>query len=221
MTPERFARAIAVLNHRQPDLTVVTDQVHKGQNLSAIIRTCDAVGIEALYSVYDAATFRAHTGTTMGTHKWVDTHIYKNIDEPLIELKNQHYQIIAADTSGDTKDYREVDYTKPTAVLLGAEKYGISDAAYPYIDQCVTVPMLGMVESFNVGVACAIILSEARGQREAAGFYKERQMSDETYNRTLFEWTQPLVAKYCQKHDLPYPALNEAGDIVDLDWRKS
>jgi len=131
MTPERFARAIAVLNHRQPDLTVVTDQVHKGQNLSAIIRTCDAVGIEALYSVYDAATFRAHTGTTMGTHKWVDTHIYKNIDEPLIELKNQHYQIIAADTSGDTKDYREVDYTKPTAVLLGAEKYGISDAAYP------------------------------------------------------------------------------------------
>ena len=221
MTPERFARAIAVLNHRQPDLTVVTDQVHKGQNLSAIIRTCDAVGIEALYSVYDAATFRAHTGTTMGTHKWVDTHIYKNIDEPLIELKNQHYQIIAADTSGDTKDYREVDYTKPTAVLLGAEKYGISDAAYPYIDQCVTVPMLGMVESFNVGVACAIILSEARGQREAAGFYKERQMSDETYNRTLFEWTQPLVAKYCQKHDLPYPALNEDGDIVDLDWRKS
>jgi len=221
MTPERFARAITVLNHRQPDLTVVTDQVHKGQNLSAIIRTCDAVGIEALYSVYDAATFRAHTGTTMGTHKWVDTHIYKNIDEPLIELKNQHYQIIAADTSGDTKDYREVDYTKPTAVLLGAEKYGISDAAYPYIDQCVTVPMLGMVESFNVGVACAIILSEARGQREAAGFYKERQMSDEAYNRTLFEWTQPLVAKYCQKHDLPYPALNEAGDIVDLDWRKS
>ncbi|MBT3673430.1 MAG: tRNA (guanosine(18)-2'-O)-methyltransferase TrmH [Porticoccaceae bacterium] len=221
MTPERFARAIAVLNHRQPDLTVVTDQVHKGQNLSAIIRTCDAVGIEALYSVYDAATFRAHTGTTMGTHKWVDTHIYKNIDEPLIELKNQHYQIIAADTSGDTKDYREVDYTKPTAVLLGAEKYGISDAAYPYIDQCVTVPMLGMVESFNVGVACAIILSEARGQREAAGFYKERQMSDEAYNRTLFEWTQPLVAKYCQKHDLPYPALNEDGDIVDLDWRKS
>jgi tRNA (guanosine-2'-O-)-methyltransferase len=105
-------------------------------------------------------------------------------------------------------------------VLLGAEKYGISDAAYPYIDQCVTVPMLGMVESFNVGVACAIILAEARGQREAAGFYEERQMSDEVYKGTLFEWTQPLVAKYCQKHSLPYPVLNEKGDIINLDWRK-
>ncbi len=220
MTPERFSRAIAVLNHRQPDLTVVTDQVHKGQNLSAIIRTCDAVGIAALHSVYDEATFRAHTGTTMGTHKWVDTRIYRNVDEPLTQLKNNNYQIIAADTSGHTLDYREVDYTKPTAVLLGAEKYGISDAAYPYIDQCVTVPMLGMVESFNVGVACAIILAEARGQREAAGFYEERQMSDEVYKETLFEWTQPLVAKYCQKHSLPYPVLNEKGDIINLDWRK-
>ncbi|MBT6781055.1 MAG: tRNA (guanosine(18)-2'-O)-methyltransferase TrmH, partial [Porticoccaceae bacterium] len=61
MTPERFAKAVQVLNYRQPDLTVVTDQVHKGQNLSAIIRTCDAVGIMALHSVYDAATFKAHT----------------------------------------------------------------------------------------------------------------------------------------------------------------
>jgi len=76
---------------------VVTDQVHKGQNLSAIIRTCDAVGIAALHSVYDKATFRADTGTTMGTHKWVDTRIYRNIDEPLTQLKSNNYKIIAAE----------------------------------------------------------------------------------------------------------------------------
>jgi len=219
MTPERFAKAVQVLNYRQPDLTVVTDQVHKGQNLSAIIRTCDAVGIMALHSVYDAATFKAHTGTTMGTHKWVETKIFRDINTPLKRLKNNNYQIVAADTSGSTKDYRDIDYSVPTALLLGAEKYGISDAAYPYIDQCITVPMMGMVESFNVSVACAIILAEARRQREVVGLYAKRQISDELFNRTILEWTQPLVARYCQKNDIKYPELDGKGDIIDPSWR--
>ena len=219
MTPERFAKAMQVLNHRQPDLTVVTDQVHKGQNLSAIIRTCDAVGIMALHSVYDAATFKAHTGTTMGTHKWVETKIFRDINTPLKSLKSDNYQIVAADTSGSTKDYRDIDYSVPTALLLGAEKYGISDAAYPYIDQCITVPMMGMVESFNVSVACAIILAEARRQREVVGLYAKRQISDELFNRTILEWTQPLVARYCQKNDIKYPELDGKGDIIDPSWR--
>jgi len=219
MTPERFAKAVQVLNYRQPDLTVVTDQVHKGQNLSAIIRTCDAVGIMALHSVYDAATFKAHTGTTMGTHKWVETKIFRDINTPLKSLKSDNYQIVAADTSGSTKDYRDIDYSVPTALLLGAEKYGISDAAYPYIDQCITVPMMGMVESFNVSVACAIILAEARRQREVVGLYAKRQISDELFNRTILEWTQPLVARYCQKHDIKYPELDGKGDIIDPSWR--
>ena len=219
MTPERFAKAVQVLNYRQPDLTVVTDQVHKGQNLSAIIRTCDAVGIMALHSVYDAATFKAHTGTTMGTHKWVETKIFRDIDTPLKRLKDDNYQIVAADISGSTKDYRDIDYSVPTALLLGAEKYGISDAAYPYIDQCITVPMMGMVESFNVSVACAIILAEARRQREDAGFYQQRRLDDDRYRQLLFEWSQPLLARYCQKHQLKYPALDNQGDIIDRDWR--
>ena len=170
MTIERFNRVVEVLSLRQPDLTVVSDSVHKGQNLSAIVRTCDAVGIMEVHSALDDATFRAHTGTTMGTHKLVETHVYRDVTEPLQALKASQYQVVAADTAGDSVDYREIDYSRPTALLLGAEKYGISDAAAPYIDQRINVPMLGMVESFNVSVACAIILAEARRQREDAGF---------------------------------------------------
>ena len=220
MTVERFNRAVQVLDLRQPDLTVVSDSVHKGQNLSAIVRTCDAVGIMDVHSALDEATFRAHTGTTMGTHKWVETHVYRDVTEPLKSLTAQGFQIIAADTAGDSWDYRAVDYSRPTALLLGAEKYGISDVAAPYIDQRISVPMLGMVESFNVSVACAIILAEARRQREEAGFYKQRRLPDERYHKLLFEWTQPLLAKYCQKHDLPYPQLDEKGDITDPNWRE-
>jgi tRNA (guanosine-2'-O-)-methyltransferase len=219
MTLERFHKVAEVLSCRQPDLTVVSDSVHKGQNLSAIVRTCDAVGIMAVHSALDEATFRAHTGTTMGTHKWVETHVYRDVTEPLKQLKADNYQIVAADTTGDSVDYREIDFTGPTALLLGAEKYGISDAAAPFIDRRITVPMLGMVESFNVSVACAIILAQARQQREKKGFYRQRRLSDERYKKLLFEWTQPLLARYCRKHQLPYPELNDQGDIIDGGWR--
>ena len=221
MTTERFARLVEVLNLRQPDLTVVSDSVHKGQNLSAIVRTCDAVGIMDVHSALDEATFRAHTGTTMGTHKWVETHVYQNVSEPLTKLHSEGYQIVAADTAGSTVDYREIDFTQPTALLLGAEKYGISDTAAPFIDKRITVPMLGMVESFNVSVACAIILAEARRQREQAGFYQQRRLDNSRYQQLLFQWSQPLLAKYCQKHQLPYPALNEQGEIIDANWRNA
>jgi tRNA (guanosine-2'-O-)-methyltransferase len=221
MTIERFHRVAEVLSKRQPDLTVVSDSVHKGQNLSAIVRTCDAVGVMAVHSALDAATFRAHTGTTMGTHKWVETHVHRDVSEPLKYLSGNGYQVIAADTSGESVDYREIDYCRPTALLLGAEKYGISDAAAPFINTRITVPMLGMVESFNVSVACAIILAEARRQREEAGLYDQRRLPDDQYHKMLFEWTQPLLARYCQKHQLPYPALNHEGDVTDPSWRET
>ncbi len=220
MTNQRFNRIVQVLNKRQPDLTVVTDGVHKGQNLSAILRTCDANGLMHLHSVYDAEMFRAHTGTTMGTHKWVETHVYQHISEPLDILKKYKYQIVAADLSDDAVDYRKVDFTQPTVLVLGAERLGISAAASEYIDQCVTIPMMGMVESYNVSVACAIILAEARRQREDAGFYHQRRLSDEVFQTLLLRWTQPLVARYCDKHNLDYPELNENGDIADQNWRR-
>ena len=157
MTPERFKKAVTVLNQRQPDLTVVTDEVHKSQNISSIIRTCDAVGIMELHSVYDADTFKAHTGTTLGTHKWVKTNVYPTINTPLINLKNDKYQIVAADISSLTVDYRDIDYTRPTALLLGAEKFGVSMAAREHVDQFISIPMQGMVESFNVSVALSLI----------------------------------------------------------------
>jgi tRNA (guanosine-2'-O-)-methyltransferase len=221
LTLQRFQKLVGVLNQRQPDLTVITDGVHKGQNISAIIRTCDAVGVMELHSVYDAAAFRAHTGTTLGTHKWVKTNIYSDIDTPAINCKSNNYQIVAADISGDEIDYRDVDYTRPTALLLGAEKFGISDSAKAFVDCRVTIPMKGMVESLNVSVACAIILAEARRQREFAGLYASRQVSDECFREIILEWMYPLVARYCRKHGLAYPELDDKGEIINSDWRRA
>ena len=131
MTPERYQKILTVLQRRQPDLTVITDQVHKGQNLSAIIRTCDAVGIHRVHAVYQEGPFRPHTGTALGSHKWVETTVHRSIGQPIGLLQQQGFQVIAAHFTPGAVDYTEVDYTRPTALLLGAEKWGVSEHAGP------------------------------------------------------------------------------------------
>ena len=105
----------------------------QGEKLSAIVRTCDAVGVMELHSASDDPTFGTHTGTTVGAHKWINTLVYSDICEPLNKLKDDNFQIVAADILDSTKDYREIDYTRPTALVLGAERYGISDQAKPIL----------------------------------------------------------------------------------------
>jgi tRNA (guanosine-2'-O-)-methyltransferase len=77
-----------------------------------------------------------------------------------------------------------------------------------------------MVESFNVSVAGAIILSEARRQREQAGLYDSCRLDSEIFKKLLFEWMQPVLAKYCQKHQLDYPDLDNEGDVADPNWHQ-
>ena len=77
----------------------------------------------------------------------------------------------------------------------------------------------GWLSTFNVSVACAIILAEAHKQRESRGLYSSRQISDECFRETILEWNHPLVARYCQKHSLTYPDIDYKGDIKDPGWR--
>lgn len=215
MTPERYEKILKVLNSRQTDLTVITDQVHKGQNLSAIIRTADAVGIHRVHAVYKEGVFRAHTGTAMGSHKWVKTTVHQDIVAPIQNLQSEGFQVLAAHFDERAIDYRDVDYTKPTALLLGAEKWGVSERACNQIDGTVIIPMMGMAESFNVSVACAIILAEAQRQRSEANMYSDRHLPLDEYHRLLFEWCQPVIARMCRERGLPYPVLDNTGHLQD------
>lgn len=213
MTPERIARLRAVLDKRQPDLCVISDYVHKGRNLAAIIRTADAVGASDVHCVIGDKDYRAFRGTTMGSHGWVDVHRYRQLDEPAAELKRRGFQLVAAHLSEQAQDFRDIDYTRPTALIMGAEKVGVSDKGTLLADAHVTIPMVGMVESFNVSVAAGIILSEAQRQRQLAGYYQQRRIDQASYDRLLFEWGHPKVREFCRDNQLAYPPLREDGEI--------
>ena len=215
MTPERYLRLRAVLDRRQPDLTLITDNVHKGRNLSAIVRTADAAGIAEMHAVIDDKDYKAFRGTAMGSHSWVEVKRHCDIGGLITGLQAQGVQVLAAHLDESSVDYREPDYTRPTAVLLGAEKRGVSAEACALADAHITIPMMGMVQSYNVSVAAGIILSEAQYQRQRAGMYAQPRQDAETYQRLLFEWAHPEVRDFCRRRNLDYPPLRDDGEIDD------
>lgn len=213
MTPKRYAKLRCVLDRRQPDLTVFLDNVHKTHNFSAIVRSCDAVGVFEAHAVWPHSRLRPNHVTSGGTAKWVRVCVHPDLDSAASVLRGKGMRIVAAHPDAGACDYREIDFTRPTAILLGAELDGVSEAGLRHADVRVAVPMAGMVDSLNVSVAAAILLFEAKRQRESAGLYRSPRLDPEVYARTLFEWCHPEVAAYCRRSNQSYPALDENGDI--------
>ncbi len=214
MTPERFARIRQVLSLRQPDLTVVMENVHKPHNLAAIARSCDAVGAMEVHCISaEENSLVLSQKSASGSSKWVDVHVHQTLEHCLDGLGARGLQRLSLTIDESAADYRELDYTGPTALVVGAELDGLTPAAVAACDRSVYIPMQGMVDSLNVSVATALVLFEARRQRERNGQYRESSLPPDAFAKRLFEWTQPVVAEYCQRHGLDYPALNEDGDI--------
>jgi len=215
MTPERFQKIKDILNKRQPDLTVVLDNVHKPHNLAAIIRSCDAIGISDIHGISsNEQKVGVNLKSASGSNHWVNLHIHHSIPNVISELKQSGFSIYAANDSAKAIDYRKVDYTKPSVIVLGAELDGISPETLDAVDEEIKIPMQGMVESLNVSVANAVILFEAQRQRLQAGLYEKCRLDKNTVEKLLFEFSYPEAAKVYQSTGEPYPELDTEGQII-------
>ncbi|PYE54251.1 tRNA (guanosine(18)-2'-O)-methyltransferase TrmH [Deinococcus yavapaiensis] len=213
MTPERFRKLKNVLSKRQPTLTVLLEEVHKPHNFSAILRSCDAVGVGTAHAVVPRGGLPTYNATSGSAEKWVRVEQHASVLEAVEGLQARGFQVLATHLSERAVDYRTLDYTRPTCVLLGAEKWGVSAAAASGADHNVVIPMLGMVQSLNVSVAAATILFEAQRQRLAAGMYDAPSIPFEEFERTLFEWAYPELAPVYLERGEAYPALSEDGEL--------
>ncbi|MGQ6335595.1 tRNA (guanosine(18)-2'-O)-methyltransferase TrmH [Serratia sp. IR-2025] len=221
MSPERYARICEMLATRQPDLTVCLEQVHKPHNVSAIIRTADAVGVHQVHAVWPATRMRTLVSSAAGSNSWVSVKTHRSIGDAVGHLKAQGMQILATHLSARAVDFREVDYTRPTCVLLGQEKTGITEEALALADQDIVIPMIGMVQSLNVSVASALILYEAQRQRQNAGLYRRdnSMLDEEEQQRLLFEGGYPVLANVAKRKGLPRPQIDEQGQVVaSAEW---
>lgn len=219
MSPERLQRINTLLDQRQPDLTLCLESVHKNHNLSALVRTADAVGLHEVHAIWFDRKGKVKGGTAMGSQRWVKVHHHDSTAAAIEQLHAEGKQVLVTHLSAEAVDFREIDYTLPTAILFGAEKQGTSAQALAFADRHVVIPMVGMAESLNVSVAAAVILYEAQRQRQAAGMYQRPTLSHAERQRVLFEGGYPIFAKLCKRKNIAYPALDEQGQIVaDDSW---
>ncbi len=214
MRPERYARLREVLKKRQPDLTVLMEQVHKGHNLSAILRNCDSVGILDAHAIVPPEGLDLSLHTSAGASKWVRVHRHRTTDLAIAALHEEGFRVVAAHPIPDAKDYRDIDYTLPTAVMVGSELLGMSERGIELADELIAIPMVGMAKSLNVSVATALILSEAMRQRSRAGLYDESRIPPDQFETFMFEWAYPRLSRRYRRAGTPYPDLTPEGQLI-------
>lgn len=214
MRPERFHRLRQVLERRQPDLTVLMDRVNKTHNFSAILRNCDAAGVLDVHVVPPQNGLDLHHATSAGTKKWIGVRRYSGVPDAVAHLEEKGFQLVAAHPAPGAVDFRQLDYTRPTAFVMGAELHGVSPEALEAAHAHVVVPMMGMVHSLNVSVAAALLLYEAMRQRDAAGMYRSSRLAPHEFQARLFEWSYPTLARRLREEGRPYPRLDDDGQIL-------
>ena len=191
ISERRRAKLERVLGWRQKDLTLVLANIHDPHNVSAIYRSADAFGVAALHLYYtDTAFPELGKKSSASARKWVESVRHRNVEELYAALKAGGHQILATSCTPESKPLGSYDFTKPTAVIMGNEHSGVPAELAPIVDGEVYIPMYGMIQSFNVSVAAAIILSEASRQRVLAGMYERPSYAPEEYAVRLEKWME-------------------------------
>jgi tRNA (guanosine-2'-O-)-methyltransferase len=189
ITERRLARMRGTLARRQPDLAVVMENIHDAHNVSAMLRSCDAVGAATAHLVYTVEEApEIAGGVAASAQRWLDLRRHDTIEGCYDELRRQGIRIYATTLGDYSHDLYSLDLTRPAAFVFGNETRGISPAAAAGADATTFIPMMGMVESLNVSVACAVALYEALRQRAAAGCYQRQAWGADEINRRLRAW---------------------------------
>ena len=191
VTEKRFETIKRVLSQRQRDLTLVIENIHDPHNVGAIFRSADAVGMEEVHLLYTKETFPAlHPKVTASGGKWVKQRAYDDPKKLVEDLKARDYTIYTTNLTADAVSIHDVDWTKPSAIVLGNENRGVSTQMTEYADKNIRIPMFGMVESLNVSVANAVILFEICRQRQEAGMYPRQDLEPEWLDEMTEKWVK-------------------------------
>ncbi|MBN2207264.1 MAG: hypothetical protein JW742_07655 [Candidatus Aminicenantes bacterium] len=188
-TDRRIRRVTAVLDRRQPDLRVVLEGVAIAHNASAVLRTCDAAGVldvDIISPHPDVLVF--NKAITTRADKWVRVRVHAGAADCLSRLRAEGYLIAATHLGEDAVPYREIDYTRPIALVFGSESDGVSAEALALSDLRIRIPMVGMVQSLNLSVSVGIVLYEAFYQRQVKGLYAKRRLPPDRYDTLFKDW---------------------------------
>ncbi len=191
MTEKRENKIKNILSKRQPDLTVVIENIHDPHNVSAILRSADAVGVKEIHLIYTVEKFpKLGKKSSASAVKWVERKRHNSVKECYEYLWSEGFKIYATHLGSISKSLYELNLAKKVALVFGNEHHGVSDEAAELADGNFQIPMTGMIQSLNVSVACAVTLYEAMRQRLNKGFYDKPKFSKSDLEILFNEWSK-------------------------------
>jgi tRNA (guanosine-2'-O-)-methyltransferase len=190
MTPERTQRLNDVLDKRQPGLTVVLENVEDPHNISAVMRTCDSVGIQDIYILNTRIAKHKKWGakSSSSAAKWLTIHQFTDVKECFTAVRQRYDKIYTTHLEKDSADLYDLDLTQRVALVFGNEHGGLSEETIALSDGNFIIPQVGIIKSLNISVACAVTIYEAFRQKKNAGHYKERQLSLPEFSSLKASW---------------------------------
>ncbi|MEN9684604.1 MAG: hypothetical protein RLZZ28_390 [Bacteroidota bacterium] len=166
------------------------ENVDDPHNISAVMRTCDAVGIQDIYVL----TTKIHPHKKFGpkssssADKWLTIHSYTNTADCVKALRRNHFRILTTHLSSDAVSVYAIDFTQPIALVFGNEHDGVSEEMQQLSDGNFIIPQMGLIQSLNISVACAISIYEAFRQKQAAGHYEKNSLPGERIQSLMRDW---------------------------------
>ena len=192
LSPNRQEKIKKNLINRTRYVTVILEDMHQSHNIAAIMRSCDALGVQDMHCIEQKNTLQIKRNISMGASKWLTVSRYNenntknnHIKTCIENLKKQGYRIVATSPHG-IKTLNELSLDSKIALLFGTEDEGLSSDALALADELITIPMYGFVESLNVSVSVAL---------------------------SLYDLTNRL-----RSSNLPWQLLPEEKQQLELDW---
>ena len=197
LTEERKLLLHKVLENRTRHITVVVEDLYQTQNISAVLRSCECVGIQDVHIVEGENDFQIHKAIAMGADKWLTINHYQKENNPMLEcitnLKTKGYTIVATLPDDNSCFLEELPLEKPVAFLFGTELTGLSKEAIAAADRTVKIHMHGFTNSFNISNSVAIIVSYGIEKLRRSAIHW--QLSEEEKSELLFDWVQKSINK--------------------------
>lgn len=191
-TTKRVDKIRKILSSRQPDLTIILENVHDPHNVSAVLRSCDAVGIYSVcllyYGEYEFPDLSKRSSAS--AKKWVEQTKFSSIDECYSTLREDGFKIYTTALGRDAASIYDTDFTEKVAIVFGNEHSGVSKEAQEKSDGNILIPQVGMIHSLNISVACAVTVFEAFRQRQQKGLYTQARFEEDKLNELVEEWSK-------------------------------
>jgi len=190
MTPQRFNRLTSVLHHRQPDLTVILENVFDPHNVSAVLRTCDAVGIQDVYILNNRIPPHKKWGykSSSTAAEWLTVHQFTDAVSCFKEIRKKYSKVYTSYLGETSREIYKMDFTEPVALVFGNETYGVSDEIRKFADGDFIIPQVGIIKSLNISVACAVTLYEAFRQKKEKDHYEECRLDKNEIENLEKKW---------------------------------